>query len=221
MGGRWTETERAALLPVPFFMRPADVVARELLGCVVVSRAGGRRVAGRIVETEAYLGAEDPASHAYRGRRHAGNAGVYSAPGHWYVYRSYGLHWCANVCCAGPSPGSAVLLRALEPVAGLAAIAARRATERPRLLLAGPGRLAEGLGITRALDGRAIGESAVWILAAANDTRPGAIAAGPRVGISRARDWPLRFGEPGAWLSRPMSPASSRRRPASPSTGRG
>ena len=96
-----TITGRAATLPVSFFERPADLVARELLGTLVVSTIEGRRTGGRIVETEAYLGRDDPASHGYRDRRHAQNESLYGPPGSWYVYLSYGMHWCANLVC-GP-----------------------------------------------------------------------------------------------------------------------
>ncbi len=86
---------------------------------MVISRLGGEEVRGVITETEAYLGFDDPASHAYLGRRHAGNLGIYSPPGHWYVYRSYGIHWCANLVTGAPAPGGAVLLRAAVLFDGL------------------------------------------------------------------------------------------------------
>lgn len=133
----------AALLPAGFFARPAHAVAADLIGCEV--RVAG--IGGIIVETEAY-DATDPASHSVNGpnRRNASMFG----PGRAYVYRSYGMHWCLNFVC---EPGSAVLLRALEPRAGMALMAERRGTANPRLLCAGPGRLCQALGITNALDG--------------------------------------------------------------------
>lgn len=194
---------RAALLPVSFFRRDSATVARELLGCLVVSFVDGERTVGRIVETEAYEGAGDPASHAYAGRLHAQNAAVYSAPGSWYVYRSYGIHWCANLCCRAPARGSAVLLRALEPVEGLEAMARRRGRALPRELCAGPGKLTMALGMTNALDGVFMPSSAVVVQrgTAVEDAR---VAIGPRIGITKAADWPLRFAVRGArWLSRP------------------
>lgn len=204
-------TRRAGLLPVAFFQRPAEVVAAELLGCTLVSTLGGVRVAARIVETEAYLGVDDPASHAWRGRRTAANASIYAAPGTWYVYRSYGMHWCLNLVSAPVGQGAAVLLRALEPLEGLEAMAARRG--RPlRELCAGPGRLAEALGATRALDGLAMRASAVTVLAPRGHVPPPHVT-GPRIGITRAADWPLRFCVAGSrFLSRPVT----RNGPASP-----
>jgi DNA-3-methyladenine glycosylase len=191
------------VLPVSFFRQSATEVAAGLLGCVVESVVEGQRTWGRIVEVEAYLGHDDPASHAFRGRRHAGNRGVYSPPGHWYVYRSYGIHWCMNLCCWGPD-GSAVLLRALEPLGGLVAMGVRRGGQAVTVLCAGPGRLTQALGVTNALDGVAMRTSAVRVHGPARDTRPEAIALGPRVGITQAADWPLRFALRGARLSRPL-----------------
>ena len=92
-------------LPATFFRRPAEVVAKDLLGATLLSTIGGRRCSSIIVETEAYLGYDDPASHAYRGRRHRGNESIYGPPGSWYVYRSYGIHWCANLVAREAGPG--------------------------------------------------------------------------------------------------------------------
>ena len=194
-------TRRAATLPVSFFQRPADVVARELLGTTVVSAVGGRRTAGRIVETEAYLGRDDPASHGYQDRRHAQNESLYGPPGTWYVYLSYGMHWCANLVCGPPGHASAVLLRALEPIEGLATMRRRRGGLPDRQLCSGPGRLCQALGITRSLDGAMMRRSSVTVQAA---DAPPAVVASVRIGITKAADWPLRFvigGSP--WSSRP------------------
>jgi DNA-3-methyladenine glycosylase len=197
-----SRTRRAATLPVRFFNRPAELVARELLGAVVMSRAGGALTAGRIVETEAYLGYDDPASHGYRHRRNERNAALFAAPGTWYVYLSYGVHWCANLVCEGPGRGSAVLLRALEPLEGLDAMAARRGAPDPRLLCSGPGRLCQALGITRGLDGRAMRSSMVTIVSGSAIAEPDTEAT-PRIGISKAADWPLRYALAGSpWTSR-------------------
>ena len=193
---------RAATLPVAFFRRDAGTVARELLGAVLVVGQGRSRVSGRIVEVEAYLGAEDPASHAYGYRRHRQNAALYGPAGTWYVYRSYGMHWCANLVTGPPGQGAAVLLRALEPLDGLPLMRRRRGPVRDRLLCAGPGRLCEALAITRALDGARRHPTTAMV----EPGEPGAagIVASPRIGISRARDWPLRFTlRDSAWLSRP------------------
>ncbi|HKV76465.1 MAG TPA: DNA-3-methyladenine glycosylase [Gemmatimonadales bacterium] len=184
-----------------FFERPADQVAPALLGAIVVSILGGVRTSGRIVEAEAYLGEHDPASHGYRLRRHAGNEALYGNPGDWYVYLSYGIHWCANLVCGPRGHGSAVLLRALEPLEGQGLMRRRRKGVAERLLCNGPGKLCQALGITRALDGKAMASSAVILERAAN---PPAIATGIRIGITKAADWPLRFSEVGSpWLSRP------------------
>jgi len=183
---------RAPVLPLRFLARPAQVVARDLLGAVVVSRLGRALTAGRIVETEAYLGLEDPASHAYAGRRHAGNECIYGPPGSWYVYRSYGIHWCMNLVCAPRGAGAAVLIRALEPLDGLATMRRRRLLDVTARLTNGPGNLARALGVTRALDGLPMGASPVQVLK--GDTVPdNRIDVTPRIGISRAADWPLRF----------------------------
>jgi DNA-3-methyladenine glycosylase len=177
-------------------------VARDLLGTLLVTEVGGTRTVGRIVETEAYLGHTDPASHGFEYRRHARNAALYGPAGTWYVYLSYGVHWCCNLVCEGTGSGGAVLLRALEPLEGHDVMAARRGTPRATLLCSGPGRLTQALGIDLALDGAAMRTSAARVL-------PGApvpdehVAAGPRIGITKAVEWPLRFAERGSrWLSR-------------------
>jgi len=190
------------MLPVSFFRRPTQQVARDLLGAVVVSEAGGVRTAGRIVETEAYLGHTDPASHGYGMRRHAGNASLFGPAGTWYVYLSYGVHWCVNLVCEGNGLGGAVLLRALEPLEGLDAMMERRRTTKPALLCSGPGRLAAALGITRALDGAAMRASAVRVRRGA-PVAPQDVVTSTRVGITKAADWPLRFTLRGSrWVSR-------------------
>jgi len=179
-------------LPPTFFRRPAEVVARDLLGATIISSIGGRRSSGIISETEAYLGHDDPASHAYLGRRHDGNASLYGQPGSWYVYRSYGIHWCANLVCRGPAGGSAVLLRAVFPIGGVDLMAQRRGPVSPRDLANGPGKLCKALGITRALDGNQMRDSAV-VVGRDSQQPVGEIRVTPRIGITKARDWPLRF----------------------------
>jgi len=188
------------VLPVSFFRRPAEVVARDLIGAVIVSTVRGARTAGRIVEVEAYLGHRDPASHAWQGRRHAQNEGLYGPAGQWYVYLSYGVHWCANLV-AGTTPNEgAVLLRALEPVEGLPTMRRRRGGVADRLLAAGPGRLTQALAMTRSLDQRAMRGALVQVYAGEALAPP---VATPRIGITRAVDWPLRFVEGGTrWASR-------------------
>jgi DNA-3-methyladenine glycosylase len=197
-----TNTGRAAVLPVSFFDRSAELVAAELLGAIVVSRTGGVRTAGRIVETEAYLGTDDPASHGYRDRQTARNAALFGPPGLWYVYLSYGLHWCTNLVCERPGKGSAVLLRALEPLEGWDAMRRRRGAAADRALCAGPGRLSQALSITRALDGVGMHGSDVEVIAGVPPTSA-EVDTGPRVGITRAVEWPLRFWIRGSrWISR-------------------
>jgi len=197
-------TRRAATLPVSFFERSAEVVARELLGPTMISTVEGGRTAGRIVEAEAYLGHVDPASHGYRYRRHAQNESLYAPPGTWYVYLSYGMHWCANLVCGVPGAASAVLLRALEPVEGLGLMRRRRGDVADRQLCSGPGKLCQALAITRDLDGVAMRRSDVVVRASGATTAPG-VSITPRIGITKAAEWPLRFVVDGSpWISRPL-----------------
>jgi DNA-3-methyladenine glycosylase len=193
-------TRRAATLPVSFFERSAEIVARELVGMSLWSTLGGVPTAGLIVETEAYLGRDDPASHGYQDRRHAGNQALFGPPGTWYVYLSYGIHWCANLVCGPEGHAGAVLLRALEPIRGLEAMRERRGGVADRQLCSGPGKLCQALAITRDQDGKPMRSSGLTV-------RPGGAPAGlvatPRVGITKAADWPLRFLREGSpWVSR-------------------
>ena len=197
-----TEVRRAATLPVTFFRRPAEIVAADLLGMVVISSVSGRRTAGVIVETEAYLGYDDPASHGYLHRRNTRNAALFGPPGLWYVYLSYGMHWCANLVCQQAGYASAVLLRALEPLDGLEIMRQRRGAVPDRALCSGPGKLCQALGIDRDLDGARMGASPVLVRRPVRSEER-RIAATPRVGITKAVDWPLRFVVAGSpWLSR-------------------
>lgn len=197
-----TQVRRAATLPVAFFRRPAEVVAQDLLGMVVVSTVGNELTAARIVETEAYLGYDDPASHGYLHRRNARNQALFGPPGSWYVYLSYGMHWCANLVCQRTGLASAVLLRALEPLEGLDVMRRRRGPVPDRALCSGPGRLCQALGITRDLDGEKMAESgAVVHRPRSNEDKT--IEVTSRIGITKAADWPLRFVVAGSpWLSR-------------------
>ena len=145
---------RGRTLPRSFYSRDSRELAPELLGKLIVhDDPGAGRIALRLVEVEAYAGSEDPGSHGYRGPT-ARNATMFGAPGHLYVYFTYGMHWCANVVCGRTGWSSAVLLRGGAPVAGIDAVRARRpAARRDRDLCSGPARLAQALGLTRAHDG--------------------------------------------------------------------
>ncbi|SHI66207.1 DNA-3-methyladenine glycosylase [Roseomonas rosea] len=184
------------LLPEPFFQRAAPDVARDLIGVTLLVDGVG----GVVVETEAY-DREDPASHSFRGPTPR-NAAMFGPAGHAYVYRSYGLHWCLNLVCGAGATGSAVLIRALEPVAGLEAMRERRGVAEARLLCSGPGRLSQALGVTRLLDGQPLDRAPFALRPAA---RPVPVVAGPRIGITRGAETPWRFGlEGSAFLSRPF-----------------
>jgi DNA-3-methyladenine glycosylase len=145
-------------------------------------------VGGVIVETEAYAPG-DSASHSFRGRT-ARNAAMFGPAGRLYVYRSYGVHWCANVVCEDEGTGAAVLLRALEPTAGLEEMARRRGLDDPRLLCAGPGRLTQALGLTGRHDGLSLAEPPFSL---APPPGPVGVVTGPRIGISTATDLPWRY----------------------------
>jgi DNA-3-methyladenine glycosylase len=187
-----TVRRAAKVLPASFFARPAEIVGRELLGSVIVSTIGGAVTAARIVETEAYLGGPDPASHGYQLRQTGRNKSLFGPPGLWYVYLSYGIHWCANLVCRSEGGGSAVLLRALEPIEGVDTMRERRGVTAERLLCSGPGRLCQALGITRSLDGELMAESAVRVFEA-RLLEGEIIGVTPRIGITKAVEWPLRF----------------------------
>jgi DNA-3-methyladenine glycosylase len=196
----------AEALPAAFFARPCEVVARALLGARLVSTVGGRRAEARIVETEAYTGPDDPASHAAaRIGRTTRNRSMFGPAGIAYVYRIYGVHWCLNVVTDRPEHPAAVLVRAAQPLAGLAVMRRRRWPAEPgpdRDLLRGPGRLAQGLGITGELDGHWLNRPPLLILPG-EPVDTALITAGPRIGITRAADWPLRFVIEGSrWASR-------------------
>lgn len=178
-------------LPRPFYRRPALAVARDLLGCVLVSRLGGALTAGRIVETEAYLGPEDAASHA--AFRPGSRALFYGDGGFAYIYLNYGMHHCLNAIAGPAGVAGCVLLRALEPVAGLRAMARRRGVppDSPRLA-SGPGNLTRALGITARHNGADLTRGRLTI-EPPDGPRDFRLATGPRVGISRATARPLRF----------------------------
>ncbi|HEX2188464.1 MAG TPA: DNA-3-methyladenine glycosylase, partial [Longimicrobiaceae bacterium] len=168
-------------------------VARDLLGALVVSETGGKRCVGVVVETEAYTGPEDEASHAAeRFGRTARNAAMFGPPGIAYVYRIYGLHWCLNAVTGPADFGAAVLIRAARPLAGVEAMRGRRPGRPDRELLRGPGNLCRGLGVGREHDFHPLRLPPLWL--AEGEAVPDArVAVGPRIGITRAAGAPLRF----------------------------
>lgn len=182
----------ASPYPACFFDRSAPQVAPDLVGAWLQVGA----CAGVVTEVEAYT-RDDPASHSYRGPTPR-NGSMFGPPGRAYVYRSYGIHWCLNVVCR---TGDAVLIRAIDPQTGLSEMALRRGGVQPLTL--GPGRLAQALGITGQDDGRPFDASDFHLAPAV--ALP--LVAGPRIGITRARDLPWRFGAAGSsHLSRPFPP---------------
>ena len=183
-----------------FFARSVHEVAPDLVGATLLVNGVG----GTLVEVEAY-DQEDPASHGFGGRT-ARNAAMFGPPGHAYVYRSYGVHWCLNLVCEADGRASAVLLRALEPTHGLERMRQRRGVSADRLLCSGPGRLCQALGVTKEHDGLPLDEPPFELLE--REERPNVVA-GPRVGITRAADVPWRYGLAGSrYLSRPLRYAS-------------
>src|SRR5688572_11531464 len=181
-----------------FFGRSVHKVAPELIGATLLFNGTG----GVIVEVEAYHHT-DPAAHSYGGLTPR-NAVMFGPPGHAYVYRSYGIHWCVNFVCEREGSASAVLIRAVEPTEGLAAMRRRRGVKDIRLLCSGPGRLCEALGITGAHNGLALDVPPFQIFAREREVE---VAVGPRIGITRAMELPWRYGLKGSrYLSKPFSP---------------
>ena len=187
------------MIPRAFFARPVLEVAEELIGATFLVDGVG----GKIVEVEAYHH-EDPAAHGYRGRTER-NATMFGPPGHAYVYRSYGIHWCVNFVCEPEGVADAVLIRALEPTHKLSLMRRRRGVEDERRLCSGPGRLCQALAITGAHDGLALDRPPFRL---EPRTEKPEVVRGPRIGISRATDLPWRFGLAGSrYLSRTLRPA--------------
>jgi DNA-3-methyladenine glycosylase len=179
-----------------FFASSVHDVAPELIGATLLVAGVG----GVIVELEAY-DHEDPAAHGFRGKT-ARNASMFGPPGHAYVYRSYGIHWCLNLVCEEEGTAAAVLIRALEPTHGLERMRERRRTDSERLLCAGPGRLCEALAVTGAHDGAALDEPPFELRARTQQVE---VVATPRIGITRAADLPWRYVLAGSrFVSRPL-----------------
>jgi DNA-3-methyladenine glycosylase len=180
-----------------FFQRSVHQVAPELIGAELYVDGVG----GRIVELEAY-DHEDPAAHGFGNRRTPRNASMFLPGGHSYVYRSYGIHWCLTLVCEEEGVSAAVLVRALEPLAGLDEMRARRGLEEVRLLCSGPGRLCQALGVTREHDGLPLDRPPFELRPRRDEPE---VVRGPRIGITKAVDLPWRYGLAGSrFLSRPF-----------------
>lgn len=178
----------------PDFDAPSHDVAQRLIGAVLLVEGVG----GRIVETEAY-DHEDPASHAFSGPTER-NKAMFGPPGRAYVYRSYGIHWCLNFVCGGEGHGAGVLIRAIEPLEGVAKMRERHGKVSDKLLCAGPGRVGQALGIVHAYNGHRLDRAPFKVFSDGGDWPR---VEGPRIGISKAMDVPWRFGLAGsAYVSR-------------------
>jgi len=193
---RTSETTLGKPLKRAFFARSVHDVAPDLIGATMLVNGVG----GIIVEVEAYHHT-DPAAHSYRGPT-ARNQVMFGPPGFAYVYRSYGIHWCVNFVCEVEGSASAVLIRALEPTHGLAAMRRRRHLDDVRMLCSGPGKLTEAIGITIAHNGLPLDRPPITLYARAGEAD---IAAGVRIGITKAVDLPWRYGLKGSkFLSKPF-----------------
>jgi DNA-3-methyladenine glycosylase len=184
------------ILPRSFYLDSPEVVARGLLGKLIGSYSDGERLAGRILEVEAYPGKSDPASHTFAGKTPR-NAVLFGLPGFSYVYFIYGMHYCLNFSCQPDGEAGGVLIRALEPIEGLITMARLRGLSgaaAPKLLCSGPGRLCQALGITRAKhNGLDVSDVGSPLQVLDDGFRPVLILATPRIGISKGIDKPLRF----------------------------
>lgn len=184
-------------LPRDFYLHDTVSVARALIGCILWRRMGRHIAAARIVETEAYLGANDTASHARRGLRSERNASMYLEGGHAYVYLSYGMHWCMNVVTQEADLAEAVLLRAAQPVQGIDEMWKRRPKAKNDYeLMNGPGKLCAALQIDRLLDGEPLDGERLFLTKPDLQIDESQIAISKRVGVDNAGDaahWPLRF----------------------------
>jgi DNA-3-methyladenine glycosylase len=179
-----------------FFNRSVHEVAPDLIGATLLVNGVG----GRLVEVEAYHHTE-PAAHSFRGPTER-NAVMFGPAGYAYVYRSYGIHWCLNFVCEPQGSASAVLIRAIEPTAGVATMRRRRGVADERLLCSGPGRLCEALGITGAHNGLALDQPPFELFAPQSEVE---VVAGPRIGLTKAVELPWRYGEKGSrFLSKPF-----------------
>jgi DNA-3-methyladenine glycosylase len=187
---------RGRKLTRAFFARSVHEVAPELIGATMLFKGVG----GIIVEIEAYHHT-DPAAHSYNGPTER-NAVMFGPPGFAYVYRSYGIHWCVNFVCEEEGSASAVLIRAIKPAEGIAAMRRRRGLKDERLLCSGPGRVCQALGITHAQNALALDREPFELRARSSDAE---VAIGKRIGITKAVDHPWRYGLNGSkFLSKPF-----------------
>jgi DNA-3-methyladenine glycosylase len=203
-----------ARFPRAFFARPTLEVARDLLGSLLVRQVDGTRIAGRIVEVEAYIGQDDSACHASRGCT-ARNEVMFGPPGRAYVYFTYGMHWMLNVVTEREGFPAAILIRAVEPVAGIEAMRRRRDGAPDRLLASGPARLCQAFSIDRSLNGADLVAGGELYLRRGEPLGPGDVESSARIGVDyalrRDREAPWRlFAAACTWVSRPPR----RRRPA-------
>ena len=184
-------------LPRDFYLQDTVTVARALLGCTLWRRRGRQLLAARLVETEAYLGANDQASHARRGLRSLRNESMYLQGGHAYVYFTYGMHWCLNVVTQEADIAEAVLIRAAEPLRGIESIRKRRPKARRDFdLMNGPGKICAALDIDHRLDGEPLDGNRLFLTPPETKIDEREIAVSPRVGVDgagAAAHWPLRF----------------------------
>ena len=183
------------LLPRSFYLDSPEVVARNLLGKLITRDLNGERLTGRITEIEAYLGLADPASHSFIGKT-ARNAVLFGPPGFSYVYFIYGMHYCLNFSCEPEGEPGGVLIRALQPIAGLETMSRLRglsAPIKPKLLCSGPGRLCQAMGITLTENGLDVTRAKSPLRVLDDGFHPTSISVTPRIGISKAVDMPLRF----------------------------
>ena len=184
------------ILPRPFYDRDPRLVGPDLLGKILVRREGRKRITGRIVEVEAYLGADDPAAHSFAGKT-ARNAVLFGPPGLAYVYFIYGNHFCLNVSCLPDGTAGGILFRALEPLAGIEEMRRLRQLENPadlRLFTTGPGRLAAAFGVTRERDnGKDLTSARSDLYLADDGSPPPEVFVTRRIGITKAADLPLRY----------------------------
>ena len=181
-----------SILPRSFYSRPTVEVAKDLLGKILVRRIGKTTLAGKIVEVEAYLGPDDLAAHASRGLTSRTRV-LFGPPGHAYVYLIYGMYECLNLVAEPDGTAGCVLIRALEPLAGMEEMRRRRpAARRLEDLASGPGKLTLAMGITRRHNGQDVTWGPLVVRRAAAPDRI-SIAVAPRIGITKCADWPLRF----------------------------